>query len=496
MQLPVPSPRLDLLVTAFTALLLAVGGCASSEGSTGGDAGPGEDNDTFGTGVPDVADQEMLCTPGERRCDVSSIQICNLGGDGWIEEEGCADDKICFSGLCMDCFPGVSGCDGVVQRRCSEEGEWYNEQDCQAGGMDCLLGACVSPCFEDYKSNTYSGCDYWAIDLDNVADAQDGPFALLVANLADIETDIVVTRRESDAVTTATAYSVTVQPGALEVIPLPQRHLGSAGIGWNAWRVETNSPVVAYQFNPLSNVDVFSNDATLLLPVHTYGKHYIAVTQPQLLGVGAGGQGLAPYRGTVSVVTTSSDTTVTLTPTVKTLAGPDFPAMVAGETYTFNLHPYQVLNIKSDEVDGDLTGTEIFANKPIGVFAGHESALSSTACCTDHLEQQLYAVNQWGRRYVAAKSMPRDAEPDYWRVVASEDQTTVTFTPIIAAPVTLQKGEFYELSTTMDFVVDADRPVLVTQLLASSGEVVQPPAGTPCETAADCHPGYSCDILD
>ena len=106
------------------------------------------------------------------------------------------------------------------------------------------------------------------------------------------------------------------------------------------------------------------------------------------------------------------------------------------------------------------------------------------------------SINRWGKRYIAAKSMARNAEPDYWRVVASEDQTTVSFTPTIAAPVVLQKGEFFELSTPLDFMIEADRPVLVTQLLASSGEVVQPSAGTPCETAAECHPGYSCDILD
>ena len=453
----------------------------------------GQARETIGV---DAEEPEQGCIPGDRKCSANGIEVCDEAGMTWLQEEGCSEGLICFDGLCMECFPGTYGCDGVMRRRCSEEGVWYNEQDCQAGGKDCLLGACVSPCFEDYKSNTYSGCDYWAVDMDNVADAQDGAYALLVANLADVATDITVTRRDSAEVITQTAYATQLQPGALEVIQLPQRHLGAAGVGWNAWRLETTNPVVAYQFNPLSNIDVFSNDATLLLPVHTFGKHYILVTQPQLLGVGAGGEGKAPYRGTASIVTTSSDTTVTIIPTTRTLAGNDLPAMLPGQTYTVPLQPYQLLNIKSDEEGGDLTGTEIFANKPIGVFSGHESALSSDACCTDHLEQQLYSVDDWGLRYVATKAMPRNAESDYWRVTASEDQTTVTFTPAVAAPVVLQKGEFYELATTLDFMVEADRPVLVTQLLASSGEVVQPPAGTPCESSAECHPGDSCDILD
>lgn len=499
------SARRALVIVALSVAVFVYAGCntiipptAPADTSEAGDIETaardrGPARETIGV---DVIEPEEGCEPGDRRCGAGVILVCDPEGNDWIEEAGCEGEAICFDGLCMTCFPGTYGCDGVMKRRCGDDGVWYNEQDCQAGGKDCLLGACVSPCFEDYKSNTHSGCDYWAVDMDNIADAQDGPYALLVANLTNTATDITVTRRDSAEVLSTTAYTTALQPGALEVIQLPQRHLAGAGIGWNAWRLETTSPVVAYQFNPLSNVDVFSNDATLLLPVHTYGKHYIVVTQPQLLGVGPGGEGKTPYRGMVTIVTTSSDTTVTIIPTTRTLAGPELPAMVAGETYTFPLQPYQILNLKSDEEGGDLTGTEIFANRPIGVFSGHESALSSTACCTDHLEQQLYSVSDWGTRYIAAKSMPRNAEPDYWRVTASEDQTTVTFTPAVAAPVTLQKGQFFELSTAVDFMVESDRPVLLTQLLASSGEVVNPPAGTPCETAAECHPGYSCDILD
>jgi tetratricopeptide (TPR) repeat protein len=68
-----------------------------------------------------------------------------------------------------------------------------------------------------------------------------------------------------------------VPPGFLEVFELPRREVdGSTGaapndgthtaVTSNAYRIGASHPVTAYQFNPLENVNVFSNDASLLLP--------------------------------------------------------------------------------------------------------------------------------------------------------------------------------------------------------------------------------------
>ena len=63
------------------------------------------------------------------------------------------------------------------------------------------------------------------------------------------------------------------------------------------------------------------------------------------------------------------------------------------------------------------------------------------------------------------------------------------------APATLDRGDMLEVSSTDHFVITADEPVLVVQLLASSFEIVDPPAGSTCSVDPDCAPGFTCDLF-
>ena len=57
-----------------------------------------------------------------------------------------------------------------------------------------------------------------------------------------------------------------VPPLQLVTFPLPDLELSGSSTGKFAYRIESNSPITAYQFNPLDNVDVFSNDASCCFP--------------------------------------------------------------------------------------------------------------------------------------------------------------------------------------------------------------------------------------
>ncbi|MFO0751083.1 MAG: IgGFc-binding protein [Myxococcota bacterium] len=449
------------------------------------------------------------CTAGDRVCNGTTIMECKTDGSTYEPVDVCQAGQVCGDGACLDCFPSARRCsDTGAAQECDTSGHWGAPVDCSAQGLSCLLGTCVSPCVKDPKSKSNSGCDYWAVDMDNHYNAQNGPYAVIISNMSAQTATVKVTRKDSAAVEAALVLTRDVAPGGLEVLSLPNRNMGAPGIFWTAYRVESSQPIIAYQFNPLSNVDVFSNDASLLIPANTFGMEYVAVSRFQFDGGGPDPSTPIPYRGEIDVIASGTGTDVTVTPTARTQAGTNMQTMMPGQSYTYALEPYQVLNIKSDatvKCDGhdpnkagacDLTGTIITATRPVAVFAGHEAAISSDTCCADHLEHQMFPVATWGSEYIAAKTKARGVESDYWRIVASQDDTQVTFTPAsVSPPKTLGRGEWLEVKTPADFVVTASKPIMLAQTLASSGEVVSPYAYSDCTDTPTCAPNYSCELV-
>ena len=435
------------------------------------------------------------CPPDLLVCEFQTILHCKEDGSAYEVVGECGAAEYCVSGLCLPCYPGTQKCAGNLVQMCDLAGGWVVTDDCGAIGKACTYGFCVSSCFDDFKSQTNSGCDYWAVDLDNHWDAQDSPYAVVVSNLSSKPSIVSVSRRDGADEDTVEVDVELVAPGGVKTFPLPARHPGDAGVFWATYRVQATAPIIAYQFNPLDNVDVFSNDATLLLPATTFAKEYLVMSWPQLEGEGALPGTLAAYRGTATIVAIEPDTAVTIVPTTQTLPGQGLPALFPGEPHTVVIQPYQVINLMTDSPGGDLTGTQVTSDKPIGVYGGHISANTSDRCCTDHLEHQLYPVGTWGKEVVAARSAVRDQEADYWRVLASENDTVVSFQPG-PEPQTLQRGQVFDLTSKEDFLITADKPILVAQVLASAQEVLTVPQLAACESGDGCHDGYSCKFID
>jgi len=250
-----------------------------------------------------------------------------------------------------------------------------------------------------------------------------------------------------------------------------------------SWAVRGNGPFVAYQFNPLDNVNpVYSNDASLLLPTSAGGLEYMALT---------GDSGAY-----VTVVGIKEETHVTVIPSAPTVAGGAMPAALAGTPIEVTLGPGEVFSLRSDdqsEVGGDLSGTRVVADKPVVAFAGNEATISDDACCADHLEQQLVPVAKWGQTFVAARSWARGVAPDHYRILAARDDTAITFDPPVHSPVTLTAGEWIGFESKEDFIVEADGPIMVSQILASSHEVTR--QGRYCAVDGDCSSGQVCRAL-
>lgn len=502
---------------ALTAWLLVCGGCAD-------EPAPPEDV---------VVDVGPTCAAGERACDGKAVTLCE-GGE-WKKTEPCPASAPCKDGRCEEtCSSGQATCDGTERHVCVQDGSGFWVEDCapgvcrdggcaacHPGTLSCLddgtvgqcnmegtaivevascdsaktktfchLGKCLSPCAISLKEASNVGCEYWAVDLDNTdAEPSDGggllasqaPFAVALSN---------VHETVAAHVTIRTAHQVeqelVVDPGKLQVAFLPERNVDGTGVQPQAWRIMSDMPLIAFQFNPLANVDVYSNDASMLLPGSILGKRYVAMSREH--------QGQV-NRGFVAIVATVDGTKVDVTTRSETMGNntgtQSFSGLDPGQTKTFTLDMYDVLNLETLQYGDDLTGTRIEADQPIAVFGGSECAVipwtslckggkcadtglpcskdkeCPSPCCCDHLEEQIFPVDALGTRYFATRSHPRGGERDSWRVMAVEDGTTfVTNPPGLAPSAALDAGEHVEFEADGSFELVATKPVAVGQFFA------------------------------
>ncbi len=480
-----------------------------------------------------------VCIPGTfKGCSQDRLGrvVCNEAGTGW-EAVPCGEDSACLDDAvgCTACKPGNKRCrDDDLVERCDETGSRYEAYlDCNGAetGQICVLGSCVKLCDLSQKIHSYIGCEYWGADLDNAMvpggdqgyyDAAAAQYAIVVSNTSPkYPARVRVFTNEGEVTHDSKGEPFPtdpIPPMGLRVFNLPRRDVNGTTLAPLAYKVESSIPITAYQFNPLENVNVFSNDASILLPSHVLGKYYFVMTREQTF---------QELKGFLTVIATyPGETQVAVTVTAPTLAGGDIPALKPGETAARILNQYDVLNIETDAYGADLTGSVVLANHPVAVFGGSEASnapntnhccpdgdcgepweqvwltckeagadcvcewpkhppagsgllpqevpckhnydcIKYNTCCADHLEMQMFPVTTWGKEYVATRSYPRKGEADVWRVLAAEDSTTLTTYPSQFNIPVLNQGEYIDFESSQDFEIHAKKPVLVGQFLAA-----------------------------
>jgi hypothetical protein len=462
-------------------------------------------------------------------------------------------------------------------------------QTCDAeGGEVCEQGQCVNLCAEAAVERSYQGCEFYGVDLDNAAleagrDASAQQYSVVVSNPGRFPTVVTVERNIAplgEEPELEEIDSVVVLPGDLEIFDLPRREVdgsssfvpcdaittcdaaescwcaggllvtdpppegghrdcrcrnaaGADGLNDgthsaitpNAYRLRSLLPIVAYQFNPLENFGVFSNDASLLLPVSALGDEYMVVGWPQTIANSTNpredfdssvtDEDLRAFLTIVGHVR-GTQVEVVLGPSVRRVIGVDGgPDGEPGDVWTFEIGPLDVINLETGGFNADFTGTIVRANNSVAVFSGSEASdaprFTDTAnrqCCADHLEEQLFPNVSLGSHFFIGRMPPRSPalnaafidptvdsvgepnEPEYVRVVAVQEGITTVRTTLPAPDdwVELEQGQSAILYATQDFRmdVDGDRRVAVLQVLASQQAVGIPnyyPGGDPATIA-------------
>ena len=432
------------------------------------------------------------CTPGQNLtcADETTQSICNAEGDAALPV-ACPEGQWCLNGACgtQRCVVGTLSCLSPEQvATCNADGTAYEDpQPCPDSTL-CENGSCKSICDLGGKGPSYIGCEYWTVDLDQYSDPftnpmpDEVPHAVVISNPGPAPATISFIPRGQGV--TVNVPDPVVPVGQARAFEMPRWDVSGSSLSFRAIQILSSSPVIAHQFNPLNNENVYSNDASLLLPVTAHGKEYYVLNWPsQMLPCI---QSFCPesQHSYVTIVATSPGVTnLNVTPTARIMPGDQIPNFTAGFTRSISLSFGQVMNLQAGDPDAglgqapnDLSGTHILADKPVAVFAGHEEAVignpanteAEGSCCADHLEQQLFPVESWGNEYIAALSPDRGNHEDHWRIVAAEP-VTVMFDPPQngASQIDLGRGEVTAFYSRDSFEVRATGKISVGQFLVS-----------------------------
>ena len=206
-----------------------------------------------------------------------------------------------------------------------------------------------------------------------------------------------------------------------------------------AFRITSSAPIVVYQLNALAQT--FSNDGSLLIPTNGLGKVHRVLAWPT--GNPISVLGLPLSRAYITVVGVAAGTNVTIRTSTPTVAGSGYPALAKGGEVTVKLGPFDVFNLESDGMPGDFSGSTVIADQPVVVFTGtelsgspgqHAAASRSRragggTCCLDHLEEQLFPVESYGKNFAIPHSAIRSTtgyvEPDVIRIMGVATTATV-----------------------------------------------------------------------
>jgi hypothetical protein len=149
------------------------------------------------------------------------------------------------------------------------------------------------------------------------------------------------------------------------------------------------------------------------------------------------------------------------------------PFLAPHVAHTLHLELGDVLALATaDQEHGqDLTGMEIDAEHSVAVFSGAECAeIPQGNRYCDHLEEQLLPLSTWGTEHVLGKFSRRGAEPDLWKILNGDQETTVHANPPLPGVhgMVLGPGATLEFETDRDLFIKTNSPVSIGQFMVGS----------------------------
>ncbi len=188
-----------------------------------------------------------------------------------------------------------------------------------------------------------------------------------------------------------------------------------------------------------ANIATYSFDASFVLPTPGLADDYIIQTYDQSNGI------YDPTSAFV-IVATEDDTTIDITPSVKTLGGKP-----ANQEFTITLNKGQAYQVRSHDSSGsrDLSGTRVTARdcKKIAIFNGNNLTLIPTTARNDLdcVFEQAMPIRSWGKKFVVTSSLGRDK--DYVKITSAADGNEIRRNGVLIQTLNANQSYVFKLES-------------------------------------------------
>ncbi|XP_071088487.1 uncharacterized protein [Haliotis cracherodii] len=207
--------------------------------------------------------------------------------------------------------------------------------------------------------------------------------------------------------------SFTIRSGEVKQLFISNslRNIGTAISGKGIY-VSADNNIVVYGVNK----EDYSNDAFLGLPTDVLGNRHFTVSYSP-----------AFRKCEVVIAAVEDDTSIRIKlPVSDPAVSVNYQGLLYGNGGVINIVLDRFSTFQFQSV-GDLTGSRIDSDKPVSVFSGNMKTNIGTGSTQDHLVEQIPPVEAWGKRFATVPT-PYRTTGDYFRFIASEDDTVVNVT--------------------------------------------------------------------
>lgn len=246
----------------------------------------------------------------------------------------------------------------------------------------------------------------------------------------------------------------------------------------NAIEIITDNPVIVYAFCSQS----FSSDSYACIPTSNWGNEYVVLSMPNDY-YNPNDPPRTPQDSIVQftprpseflIIAYHNNTKVSFKPKAQTAGGKQ-----PTQYYSVTLNKGETYLVQSRDYPrgfGDLSGTLLKSDKPIGVISGHtRTAILQNVPrgrdSKDHIVEMLQPISAWGQLYF---SVPFETSPhgDFFKVINIEPDTKLKvyqsqFPVEYTFKDSLQIREFESINTPT--IWQSNKPIQIAQFMQRAG---------------------------